>query len=129
MGQQQLLLIVLGTILVGIAVVVGISLFKESSVEANRDQLISDLTSLSANAQVYFKKNTQFGGGSGSYEGWDIPSFYKRYEGGRIRVNVQADKDKVVINGRGTEIGINGSTVVRVRSVIKPNSIALTIMN
>ncbi|MDZ7766193.1 MAG: hypothetical protein U5K00_17525 [Melioribacteraceae bacterium] len=49
MGQQQLLLIVLGVIIVGIAVVVGINVFTASSAAANRDAVISDLTNLSSN--------------------------------------------------------------------------------
>ena len=42
MGQQQLLLIVLGVIIVGIAVVVGINVFTASSANANRDAVIAD---------------------------------------------------------------------------------------
>ena len=41
MGQQQLLLIVLGVIVVGIAVVVGINLFNASAEEANKDGIVS----------------------------------------------------------------------------------------
>ena len=37
MGQQQLLLIVLGVIVVGIAVVVGTKLFNANAVSSNRD--------------------------------------------------------------------------------------------
>ena len=39
MGQQQLLLIVLGVIVVGIAVAVGMNQFSTSATEANRDGL------------------------------------------------------------------------------------------
>jgi len=41
MGQQQLLLIAYGVIVVGIAVVVGITLFSTLAAESNRDQLFS----------------------------------------------------------------------------------------
>ena len=43
MGQQQLLLIVLSVIIVGIAVAVGITTFQSNAVEANRQAVISDL--------------------------------------------------------------------------------------
>jgi hypothetical protein len=56
MGQQQLLLIVLGVIVVGIAVVVGINLFNASAEEANKDGIVSDCTNLGAMAQQYYKK-------------------------------------------------------------------------
>ena len=41
MGQQQLLLIVLGVIVVGIAVVVGINLFNANSISSDRDGVVS----------------------------------------------------------------------------------------
>ena len=43
MGQQQLLLIVLGTIIVGVAVVVGINMFTTGAVNSERDALILDV--------------------------------------------------------------------------------------
>ncbi|MBI2417017.1 MAG: hypothetical protein HYV28_03805, partial [Ignavibacteriales bacterium] len=58
MGQQQLLLIVLGVIIVGIAIVVGINLFRASAIDANRNGVISDLNNLAAMAQQYYKKPT-----------------------------------------------------------------------
>ncbi len=56
MGQQQLHLLVLAIILVGIAVAVGIDRFSTSTAEGNRDILISDLNFLSVVAQSYYKK-------------------------------------------------------------------------
>ena len=74
MGQQQLLLIVLGVIVVGIAVVVGINLFNASAEEANKDGIVSDCTNLGAMAQQYYKKPNSMGGGANSFVGWSIPS-------------------------------------------------------
>ena len=74
MGQQQLLLIVLGVIVVGIALVVGINLFNASAEEANKDSIASDCTNLAAMAQQYFKKPAAMGGGANSFVGWSIPS-------------------------------------------------------
>ena len=56
MGQQQLLLIVLGVIIVGIAVVVGINVFTASASQANRDAVVADLTNLASMAQAYYRK-------------------------------------------------------------------------
>ena len=41
MGQQQLLLIVLGVIVVGIAVVVGINLFNANAESSTQDSIVS----------------------------------------------------------------------------------------
>ncbi|OGU83559.1 MAG: hypothetical protein A2279_01290, partial [Stygiobacter sp. RIFOXYA12_FULL_38_9] len=74
MGQQQLLLIVLGVIIVGIAVVVGINVFTASSSQANRDAVISDLTNLASLAQQYYRKPTALGGGGNTFTSWAIPA-------------------------------------------------------
>ena len=74
MGQQQLLLIVLGVIIVGIAVVVGINVFTAQSEESTKDAIISDCTTLGAMAQQYFRKPTAMGGGGNTFTGWTIPA-------------------------------------------------------
>ncbi len=70
MGQQQLLLIVLGVIIVGIAVVVGINLFNANAEESAKDTLVSEGTNLGAMAQQYFKKPVALGGGGNSFVGF-----------------------------------------------------------
>ena len=70
MGQQQLLLIVLGVIIVGIAVVVGINLFNANAEESAKDTLVSEGTNLGAMAQQYFKKPIALGGGGNSFTGF-----------------------------------------------------------
>ncbi|MHB1686346.1 MAG: hypothetical protein ACYCVH_03100 [Ignavibacteriaceae bacterium] len=72
MGQQQLLLIVLGVIIVGIAIVVGINLFNANAVSSNRDAVIADLNNLAAQAHQYYIRPTSMGGGGNSFTGWDI---------------------------------------------------------
>lgn len=74
MGQQQLLLIVLGVIIVGIAVVVGINLFNANAEESNKDGIVSDATNLGAMAQQFYKKPLSMGGGSNTFTGWVIPT-------------------------------------------------------
>ncbi len=67
MGQQQLLLIVLGVIIVGIAVVVGINLFNANAETSTQDSIVSQGTNIGAMAQQYFKKPTSMGGGGNSF--------------------------------------------------------------
>ncbi|HMU42054.1 MAG TPA: hypothetical protein PKA80_02030 [Ignavibacteriaceae bacterium] len=74
MGQQQLLLIVLGVIVVGIAVVVGINLFNANAESSAKDTIISEGTNLGALAQQYYKKPTSMDGGNNSFTGWTIPT-------------------------------------------------------
>ena len=46
MGQQQLFLIILGVIIVGIAIAVGLSLFTAQSIQSSRDAIINYLDNL-----------------------------------------------------------------------------------
>ncbi|MFZ2325228.1 MAG: hypothetical protein WAV89_16215 [Ignavibacteriaceae bacterium] len=70
MGQQQLLLIVLGVIIVGIAVVVGINLFNVSAESSAKDTVVAEATNLGAMALQYYKKPTALGGGGNSFVGF-----------------------------------------------------------
>ena len=68
MGQQQLLLIILGVIIVGIAIAVGLSLFSAQSVQANKDAIINDLNNIAANAYQHRIRPSSMGGGNGAYD-------------------------------------------------------------
>ena len=74
MGQQQLLLLVLGVIIVGIAVVAGIGMFNAAAEESVKDELSAQLMSIGANAQQWYKKPVSMGGGGGTFVGYIIPN-------------------------------------------------------
>jgi|WetSurMetagenome_2_1015567.scaffolds.fasta_scaffold716295_1 hypothetical protein len=82
MGQQQLLLIILGVIIVGIAIAVGLSLFSAQSVQSNRDAMINDLNNLSAQAYQFRIRPSSMGGGQGDYTTFSIPTKMKTNENG-----------------------------------------------
>ncbi len=63
MGQQQLLLVILVTIIVGIATVVAINTFSSASESANFDAVRQDVASIAASAQGYYIKPEMLGGG------------------------------------------------------------------
>ena len=63
MGQQQLLLLVLGMVIVGIAVVAGIQAFSEGKQKAERDAAVSDAMRLISDIQAWMLKPKAFGGG------------------------------------------------------------------
>jgi hypothetical protein len=74
MGQQQLLLIILGVIIVGIAIAVGLSLFSAQSIQSNKDAIINDLNNIAAQAYQYRIRPQSMAGGNGSYVGFTIPN-------------------------------------------------------
>ncbi len=73
MGQQQLLLIILGVIIVGIAIAVGLSLFSAQSIQANKDAIINDLNNIAAHAYQYKIRPKSMAGGEGAYDGYKLP--------------------------------------------------------
>ena len=73
MGSQQILLIILGLLVVGVAIAVGIGLFSASSISSNRDDIINDLMNLGQYAYRYKLKPEPMGGGGRSYVGFVIP--------------------------------------------------------
>jgi hypothetical protein len=75
MGQQQLLLIVLGVIIVGIAIVAGIQIFETQSEESTKDEIVAHCVNIASHAQQYFKKPAAMGGGNGSFADYNTKSF------------------------------------------------------
>ena len=69
MGQSQLLMIILGVIIVGIAIAVGIGQFGESALAANRDAIAADGNRIIAQSQTWYRKPTSLGGGGNTFTG------------------------------------------------------------
>ncbi len=68
MGQQQLLLVILITILVGIATIVAINTMQVTHEEQNRDAIRQDILQAHNMAVAYYKKPRLIGGGGESFE-------------------------------------------------------------
>lgn len=68
MGQQQLLLILLVTIIVAFATIIAINTMQDSHQSANHDAIRLKMIEASSLAQSYYRKNKMMGGGGGSYE-------------------------------------------------------------
>lgn len=108
MGQQQLLLIVLGVIIVGIAIAVGISMFKSSAVDANRSAVAGDLANLASKAQRYYRTPVELGGGGQSFNNFALSSLDTGNANGSYRVEILSGGQAVVIHALGKEkIGNN----------------------
>ena len=128
MGQQQLLLIVLGVIIVGIAVVVGINLFNANAEEAAKDGVVSDATNLGAMAQQHYKKPGSMGGGGNTFDGsapnsvaWDVPTQLVTTANGTYTALVAAQQVDIT----GTPTPSAGYTWVTT-TIVTPTSITTT---
>lgn len=67
MGQQQLLLVILVTIVVGIAAVVAIETFGQNADSYNIDAVRQDMLAIGTTAQGYLMKHESMGGGGGTF--------------------------------------------------------------
>lgn len=114
MGQQQLLLLVLGIVIVGLAVVVGIQAFSENQKKANADALVMTAMRIASDGQAWLRKPSQFGGAS-------LDSNNERrtnFSGLSSEISLEGlgyptntDGDYVDVNGKYA-IAINGNNLV-----------------
>jgi hypothetical protein len=127
MGQQQLLLIILGVIVVGIAVAVGITMFSDNAVSANRDAVSNDLVNLAARAQQYYRRPAALGGGGNSFVGLtaDATGLAKmtnmgggKNANGTYSVQSAGTANQVIIEGVGTET-VSGGNYVTMRIIAR----------
>ena len=101
MGQQQLLLIIMGVIIVGIAVAVGVTMFGAQSSTSNKDAVTASLINITADAYHYKIRPSSMGGGSYAYTGYTIPSKMKADENGAYAIS-SAVATSCVITGTST---------------------------
>jgi hypothetical protein len=74
MGTQQMLLIILCVILIGVALAVGLSLFSANSVESNKSAITHDILNIfAASAYQHFLRPGSMGGGGYSFDGTGVP--------------------------------------------------------
>lgn len=130
MGQQQLLLIILGVIVVGIAVAVGITMFQDNAVSANRDAVTNDLVNLASRAQQYYRRPTALGGGGNVFTGLTLAKLTSKptNANGSYTLGTVA-ATSVPITGAGIEKGNNGTGVINMTMTVLADSTYITITN
>lgn len=64
MGTQQLLMILLSVIIVGIAIAIGIMMFHQQSIRDATNQIVAHMNLLATQAHTYWKLPTSMGGAS-----------------------------------------------------------------
>jgi Tfp pilus assembly protein PilE len=135
MGQQQLLLIILGVIVVGIAVAVGITMFSDNAVSANKDAVTNDLVNLASRAQQYYRRPQALGGGGGTFAGLtaDGAGLAKltskaKNSNGTYSIITAGDATSVQLEGNGTEKGTDGN-FLKVQMIVLADSTSVTFTN
>jgi hypothetical protein len=129
MRQKQLFLIVLWVIIVGVVTSVGINYFHNKEVKLNRNAVIKDLNTLAYDAQAYYKKSNEQGGGDKSFQGYNIPQELKSNDNGSYKV-ISVKPDSVIIQGTGIEtreqnLSFNWGEQITYEIIILPESTEL----
>lgn len=125
MGQQQLLLIVLGIIVVGIAIAISIQLFRQNAIDSKRDILMNESANIASIAIGYYKRPVPFGGGGKSFIGWDVPAELQGTVNGSYSAVIYSDS--VIITGTGTEV-VTGSDSIQVRTTVSSDAYNIIII-
>ena len=126
MGQQQLLLIILGVIVVGVAIAIAMTLFRANAIDRKREILVNESHNIGSIAISYYKKPQMMGGGGKTFTGWQIPTQLQSTVNGTYTAQVSADN--VVITGTGTEV-VTESDSIKVETTVTSNEINSIIIN
>lgn len=124
MGQQQLLLILVGVIIVGLSIVIVVKLFDVNSLESNKDAVYIDTVSLAANAQHYYQLPRMLSGGGGSFVGYTLPSEMVENGNGTYSVS-NITESSITITGVGVEQDPEGRSY-HVTTIVTPTTIQST---
>lgn len=123
MGQQQLLLIILGVIIVGIAVAIGITLFGDNSVSADKDAMTTDMLHLASKARHYYGRPTSMGGGGHSFTNLTmdkmVTSNFQNNANGYYEL-LSVASDSVVFQGTGKVVTPGGDSI-KIQLSVYPN--------
>lgn len=133
MGQQQLILLVLATIIVGLAMVVGIRAFTENSIKSNSDAMMQDAVRMANDAQAWKQKPGPFGG-QAQYTGAAVANDVDNFTGAfldRIGYAVARGTGATAVyenlNGEFQLTGIDGSLTIVGRAPKFNNEISVIV--
>ncbi|MEJ2195782.1 MAG: hypothetical protein P8X73_13125 [Ignavibacteriaceae bacterium] len=102
MGTQQLLLVVLGVFVIGIAIAFASQLFESFAEDSVKDSITYESANLGLLAQQYYNKTREMGGGSKSFKGWAISNELDSTASGLYTVKLR-NKDQIILVGKPQE--------------------------
>lgn len=111
MGQQQLLLVILVTILVGIATLVAFNVFGTAAEEANRDAVRQDIMAAAAQAQAIWTRPAMMDGAGQDFSTLTAATLLPRLN---IPGEVAADASTVTNENGVYTVAITNATTIAV---------------
>ena len=102
MGQQQILLVILVTIIIGVATVVAINTMEESRTQSNKSAMRQDILMIMNDARVYYEKPQVLGGGGKSFDTISKEQI--------LAVDKTNENAKYTISGSGKTVTVEGES-------------------
>jgi len=134
MGTQQLLLIVVGVVIVGIMIAVGLFMFRDQAAATARDSISNDLVALATASQKFYRRPTTFGGGGNSFGGLTMSKLTTKPSNANGDYSLSPDPvpsstNAITITGVGKELGNDGALPVKLTMTVRADSILLVTNN
>jgi hypothetical protein len=107
-GSQQLYLLILSLLLVGISIYAGYNFLSIYYQDNNREQLLAKITQLHQDALLYRKKTLELGGGEGSFNSWSYSNNLNNSE--KTKIDFSSYEDKIIFKATGDVIGWDGES-------------------
>jgi len=111
-GQQQLLIIVLITFVVGLSILTGMRLIESFNQTNERDMILHQMNVVIGEAKAFAKRPMTIGGGDGAFTGFEPSARLTNTD--EIRLYLTIDADWILIQGFGTAEGWDGANPVQV---------------
>jgi hypothetical protein len=112
MGQQQLLIIVLGFFIAGLAILTGVRLVRSMNQSNERDLVMHQFSVLVGEAKKHAAAPKSIGGGEGSFVGFTPVTSLTNT--GRIRIYITTGASWILFQGYGSVEGLDGAAPVSV---------------
>jgi len=134
MGTQQILLIAVGVVIIGIMIAVGLFMFRDQAAATARDSISNDLVALATAAQKYYRRPETFGGGGNTWKGLTMYKLTtKPYNANGSYLltpdPVPGTATFITITGIGTELGTDEQQPVKLTMTVMADSILLVTNN
>lgn len=134
MGSQQLLLIVVGVVLIGIMIAIGMEMFKDQASATSRDAISNDLVHYAVQAQKYHRKPAVIGGGQNSFNGLTLSYITKQASNANATYVLSPDPASasdlfVTVSGTGFHTGTDGTTPVKLEVTVWGDSVFVQTLN
>lgn len=135
MGTQQILLIVLSVIIVGVAIAVGITMFRNQAYNSNQTALASEAQGYAVQVIEYYKKPVSLAGAGQLADnvtnaqvataiGFDATDLDVTTDNGTFTVSADDDGSKVTITGIGKEVRKGANPTVTTTITLATGEIA-----